>query len=55
MQTTDSVYKENADGDDEVMQTGKIIAKPRAQMGLSKNQLTDALFVSRDLISKWET
>ena len=37
------------------MQTGQIIAKLRTQMGLSQTQLADALFVSRDLISKWET
>ena len=37
------------------MQTGRIIAKLRTQAGLSQNQLADALFVSRDLVSKWET
>lgn len=37
------------------MQTGQIIAKLRTQMGLSQTQLADALFVSRDLVSKWET
>ena len=37
------------------MQTGQIIAKQRTQMGLSQVQLADSLFVSRDLVSKWET
>ena len=37
------------------MQIGQIIANLRIQMGLSQNQLADALFVSRDLVSKWET
>ena len=37
------------------MQTGQIIAKLRTQMGLSQNQLAQALYVSRDLVSKWET
>ncbi len=37
------------------MQTGQIIAKLRMQAGLSQTQLADALFVSRDLVSKWET
>ena len=37
------------------MQTGQIIAKLRTEMGLSQAQLADALFVSRDLVSKWET
>ena len=48
-------YNENADGGDEFMQTGQIIAKQRTQMGLSQVQLADSLFVSRDLVSKWET
>lgn len=37
------------------MQTGQIIAKLRMEMGLSQTQLAEALFVSRDLVSKWET
>ena len=37
------------------MQTGQIIAKLRMQAGLSQTQLADALYVSRDLVSKWET
>ena len=37
------------------MQTGQIITKLRTQAGLSQAQLADALFVSRELISKWET
>ena len=36
------------------MQTGQIIAKLRTQMGITQTQLADALFVSRDLVSKWE-
>ena len=37
------------------MRTGLIIAKLRTRTGLTQNQLADALFVSRDLVSKWET
>lgn len=37
------------------MQTGQIITKLRTQSGLSQAQLADALFVSRELVSKWET
>ena len=37
------------------MQTGQIIAKLRMERGLSQTQLAEALFVSRDLVSKWET
>ena len=37
------------------MRTGQIIAKLRSEAGMSQQQLADVLFVSRDLISKWET
>ena len=37
------------------MQTGHKIAMLRIQAGLSQAQLADALFVSRELVSKWET
>lgn len=37
------------------MQTGQKIAKLRIQAGLSQARLADALFVSRELVSKWET
>ena len=37
------------------MQTGQKLQKLRMQAGLSQTQLADALFVSRDLVSKWET
>lgn len=37
------------------MQTGQQIAKLRIEAGMSQQQLADALFVSRDLVSKWET
>lgn len=37
------------------MQTGQKIAKLRIQAELSQAQLADALFVSRELVSKWET
>ena len=37
------------------MQTGRIITKLRTQAGLSQATLADALFVSRELVSKWET
>ena len=36
------------------MQTGQIITKLRTQAGLSQALLADALFVSRELVSKWE-
>ena len=37
------------------MQTGQIIMKLRTAAGLTQSQLADTLYVSRDLISKWET
>lgn len=37
------------------MQTGLMITKLRMRAGLSQAQLADALFVSRELVSKWET
>ena len=37
------------------MQTGRIITKLRTQAGLSQATLADTLFVSRELVSKWET
>ena len=37
------------------MRTGQIIAKLRNEASMSQQQLADVLFVSRDLISKWET
>ncbi len=37
------------------MQTGQQIAKLRTQAGLTQEALAEKLFVSRDLISKWET
>ena len=37
------------------MRTGQNIAMLRTQAGLSQAQLADALFVSRELVSKWET
>ncbi|MBR5424320.1 MAG: helix-turn-helix domain-containing protein [Clostridia bacterium] len=37
------------------MQTGRKLAKLRIGAGLSQAQLADALFVSRELVSKWET
>lgn len=37
------------------MQTGQTITKLRIRAGLSQAQLADALFVSRELVSKWET
>ena len=37
------------------MQTGQIIMKLRSEAGFTQARLADALFVSRDLISKWET
>ena len=37
------------------MQTGQLIAKLRREAGLTQLQLAEQLFVSRDLVSKWET
>ena len=37
------------------MQTGQIIMKLRYDAGITQAELADMLFVSRDLISKWET
>ena len=37
------------------MQTGQIIMKLRSDAGFTQARLADMLFVSRDLISKWET
>lgn len=37
------------------MNIGNTIAKLRAKNGLSQAGLADLLFVSRDLVSKWET
>lgn len=37
------------------MNIGKTIAELRAKNGMSQAQLADILFVSRDLVSKWET
>ena len=37
------------------MQTGQRIAELRTRAGLSQNRLAEHLFVSRDLVSKWET
>ena len=37
------------------MQTGQIIMKLRSDAGFTQAALADTLFVSRDLISKWET
>ena len=37
------------------MQTGQIIMKLRSDSGITQAALADMLFVSRDLISKWET
>ena len=37
------------------MQTGQIIMKLRNDAGVTQAGLADTLFVSRDLISKWET
>ena len=36
------------------MNTGKTIAKLRAEKGVSQQKLAELLFVSRDLVSKWE-
>lgn len=37
------------------MQTGQIIAALRTKANLTQEQLAEKLFVSRDLVSKWET
>ena len=37
------------------MRTGERIAELRSSAGLSQQQLADMLYVSRDLVSKWET
>ena len=37
------------------MKTGQIIAALRTQANMTQEQLAEKLFVSRDLISKWET
>ena len=37
------------------MQIGKRIASLRKNAGLSQDELADKLFVSRELVSKWET
>lgn len=37
------------------MQTGQIIAELRTEAGITQEQLAEKLFVSRDLVSKWET
>ena len=37
------------------MQTGQIIMKLRTDADVTQTELADMLFVSRDLISKWET
>ncbi len=37
------------------MLTGQLIAKLRTEAGLSQALLADRLYVSRDLVSKWET
>lgn len=36
------------------LQTGQIIQRLRRQAGLSQQQLAERLFVSRDLVVKWE-
>ena len=36
------------------LQTGQIIQKLRINAGLTQEQLADKLFVSRELVSKWE-
>lgn len=36
------------------MQTGRKIAALRKEAGLTQEELADRLFVSRDLVSKWE-
>ena len=37
------------------MQTGQILAALRTKAGLTQEALAEQLFVSRDLVSKWET
>ena len=37
------------------MWTGQIITILRMDAGLSQSQLAEKLYISRDLISKWET
>ena len=37
------------------MRVCQIIAELRAQQGMTQEQLAERLFVSRDLVSKWET
>ncbi len=48
-------YNKAADRGDPFMQTSQIITTLRNKAGLSQSQLADALFVTRDLVSKWET
>ncbi len=37
------------------MKTGQVIAELRTKAGMTQEQLAARLFVSRDLVSKWET
>lgn len=37
------------------MKTGQIISTLREKHGLTQSELADSLFVSRELVSKWET
>ena len=37
------------------METGKVIAQLRIGAGMTQQELADRLFVSRDLVAKWET
>ncbi|MBQ1847593.1 MAG: helix-turn-helix transcriptional regulator, partial [Clostridia bacterium] len=37
------------------MDIGKSIAKLRLSRGITQEELANRLFVSRDLVSKWET
>ena len=48
-------YNNSADRGDDKMQTGQIIMKLRNDAGITQAALADKLYVSRDLISKWET
>ncbi|GEM_PF-693209 len=48
-------YNNSADRGDNEMQTGQIIMELRSAAGLTQAGLADKLYVSRDLISKWET